>query len=254
MEKYGIEYQSSSVNAKACLSYLFITQMVLMNIYLAFILSFVAHRVKSCFHCYVDNGYNKNIELIKCTWVECSGLEIGCVVAILTYILDLFGLLYFHGSVHNVFIKALAYWRSILAQACLSYLFITQMVLMNIYLAFILSFVAHRVKSCFHCYVDNGYNKNIELIKCTWVECSGLEIGCVVAILTYILDLFGLLYFHGSVHNVFIKALAYWRSISAFLAEHSDLVVTGNAIKSSSRYDVNELDFLVEFDSYIVKH
>ncbi|GFH50432.1 hypothetical protein CTEN210_06908 [Chaetoceros tenuissimus] len=117
-----------------------------------------------------------------------------------------------------------------------------------------LSFVAHEVKNRFDCYVDNGYNENTDLIECTWVECSGLEIGWVIAVLTYILDLFGLLYYHGSVHYVFIKALAYWRNISALLAEDSDLVVTGNPIESSSRYNVSELNLLVEFDSYIVKH
>ena len=96
----------------------------------------------------------------------------------------------------------------------------------DIYLAIVLSFVACGVKNRFDCCVDNGYNDNTELIliECTQVECSGLEIGCFIAVLTYTLNLFGLLDFRGSVYNAVVKALVELRNLLQLLAEDPDLV------------------------------
>lgn len=121
-EKYEIErfskavkeYQSSSVDVQASLSFLNITQMFLMQSCLAVSLILAANGIRDRFNCCLDNGCELN-GLIECcsTQQECTGMEIGDFVAVLTYTLNLFGPLQFLGSVYNAIVMALVDLRNL---------------------------------------------------------------------------------------------------------------------------------------------
>ena len=144
---------------------------------------------------------------------------------------------------------------SVNVQASLSFLNITQMVLMQTCLATALSLAAYGVKKRFDCCVENGCNYNTELIECcsTQVTCSGLEIGDFVAVLTYTLNLFGPLNFLGSVYNAVVMALVDLRNLSELLAEDPDLVDADDAIELP-RSNVTDPDVAVEFDNVIFRY
>lgn len=144
---------------------------------------------------------------------------------------------------------------SVNVQASLSFLNITQMVLMQTCLATALSLSAYGVKNRFDCCVENGCNYNTELIECcsTQVACSGLEIGDFVAVLTYTLNLFGPLNFLGSVYNAVVMAMVDLRNLSELLAEDPDLVDADDAIELP-RSNVTDPDVAVEFDNVIFRY
>lgn len=109
------QYQSSSVDVQASLSFLNTTQALLMQCCLAMSLALAANGIKERFDCCLDNGCELN-NLVECCSTKgdaCGGMQVGDFVAVLTYTLQLFGPLNFLGSVYNAIVMALVDLRNL---------------------------------------------------------------------------------------------------------------------------------------------
>jgi len=139
---------------------------------------------------------------------------------------------------------------SVNVQASLSFLNITQTLLMQTCLATALVLTSYGVKIRFDCCIDNGCEVS-NLIECCSRfrdTCNGLEIGDFVAVLTYTLNLFGPLNFLGSVYNAIVMALVDLRNLSELLAEEPDLKDAPDAIELP-KVNASDPDIAVEFDN-----
>jgi len=101
-------YQSGSVNVKASLSYLNISQQVLLQACLATCLALAAMSIRDRINCCIsvvgcDEG---NSECCSSSQV-CSGLEMGDFIAVLTYAINLFAPLNYLGSIYNSIVMSL---------------------------------------------------------------------------------------------------------------------------------------------------
>mmetsp|Transcript_18273 Transcript_18273/g.38376 ORF Transcript_18273/g.38376 Transcript_18273/m.38376 type:complete len:950 (+) Transcript_18273:92-2941(+) len=100
-------YQLGSVNVKASLSTLNISQQVLVQACLAVCLSLAVVSIRNRIDCCLSFGCDRgNSECCSASQV-CSGLEIGDFVAVLTYTLNLFQPLNYLGSIYNSIIMSL---------------------------------------------------------------------------------------------------------------------------------------------------
>lgn len=139
---------------------------------------------------------------------------------------------------------------SVNVQASLSFLNITQTLLMQTCLATALVLSSYGVKARFDCCLDNGCEMSNLIDCCSSIGqvCRGLEIGDFVAVLTYTLNLFGPLNFLGSVYNAIVMALVDLRNLSELLAEEPDLKDAPDAIEIPKR-NLIDPDIAVEFDN-----
>jgi len=135
-------------------------------------------------------------------------------------------------------------------QASLSFLNISQMMLMQTCLATALVLSAYGIKSRNDCCLSNGCVET-GLIGCCsnlGAICGGLEVGDFVTVLTYTLNLFGPLNFLGSVYNAIVMALVDLRNLSELLAEEPDLQDAPDATELPEKNAVDP-DVAVEFDN-----
>jgi ABC-type transport system involved in Fe-S cluster assembly, permease and ATPase components len=138
---------------------------------------------------------------------------------------------------------------SVNVQASLSFLNISQTLLMQTCLATALVLTSYGVKIRFNCCLDNGCEMNNLIECCSTIgdSCDGLEIGDFVAVLTYTLNLFGPLNFLGSVYNAIVMALVDLRNLSELLAEEPDLKDAPDAIELP-KMNADDPDTAIEFD------
>lgn len=135
-------------------------------------------------------------------------------------------------------------------QASLSFLNISQMLLMQTCLATALVLSTYGIKDRFNCCLNNGCVQN-ELISCCSTKgdvCGGLEVGDFVTVLTYTLNLFGPLNFLGSVYNAIVMAMVDLRNLSELLAEEPDLQDAPDATILPDK-NASDPDVAVEFDN-----
>jgi ABC-type transport system involved in Fe-S cluster assembly fused permease/ATPase subunit len=144
---------------------------------------------------------------------------------------------------------------SVNVQASLSFLNITQTLLMQTCLATALVLTSYGVKIRFDCCLDNGCEVSNLIECCSNIgdSCGGLEIGDFVAVLTYTLNLFGPLNFLGSVYNAIVMALVDLRNLSELLAEEPDLKDAPDAIELP-KMNTDDPDSAIEFDNVTFRY
>jgi len=146
---------------------------------------------------------------------------------------------------------------SVDVQASLSFLNITQMILMQTCLAVALVLSSFGIKKRFDCCMEQ-YDCELEsgLLECcasVGSKCGGMEIGDFVAVLTYTLNLFGPLNFLGSVYNAVVMALIDLRNLSELLAEEPGLTDAPDAMELPRSNEENP-EVAVEFDNVHFKY
>lgn len=145
---------------------------------------------------------------------------------------------------------------SVNVQASLSFLNITQMILMQICLATALVLATFGIQKRNDCCISNGCaDGNSECCTNLGKEgvCSGMEVGDFVAVLTYTLNLFAPLNFLGSVYNAIVMAMVDLRNLSELLAEDPDLVDASDAFDLPVSNE-SDPDIAVEFEDVHFKY
>eukprot|EP00980_Cylindrotheca_fusiformis_P020692 scaffold7738_cov133-Cylindrotheca_fusiformis.AAC.1 len=103
------EYQKGSVNVQASLSFLNVSQRLILQICLAVALSMAAMGIKQRVDCCVDHGCDSGVS--KCCQAidtnTCPGMQVGDFVAVLSYVVQLFQPLNFLGSVYNSIVMSI---------------------------------------------------------------------------------------------------------------------------------------------------
>eukprot|EP00986_Skeletonema_menzelii_P012788 scaffold7198_cov150-Skeletonema_menzelii.AAC.14 len=101
------KYQTQDVNVKASMSFLNVTQQVLLQACLATCLSLAVVSIRSRMDCCIAEGCTDGNSTCCSNSTICSGLEMGDFIAVLSYTLNLFMPLNFLGSVYNAIVMAL---------------------------------------------------------------------------------------------------------------------------------------------------
>lgn len=140
---------------------------------------------------------------------------------------------------------------SVDVQGSLSFLNISQQVLLKVCLALALSLSAMGIQKRIDCCIqtvgcDSGLSECCQNVSPQ--TCPGMQVGDFVAVLTYTLNLFGPLNFLGSVYNAIVMAVIDLGNMSELLAEHPDVVDAPDSIEVP-RENVVHPDIAVEFDN-----
>lgn len=139
-----------------------------------------------------------------------------------------------HGSVH--------------VAASLSFLNISQQLLLQACLATSLVLSTLAIRDRQDCCIDNGCNSgDINCCNDLGRLCGGMEIGDFVAVLTYTLSLFMPLNFLGSVYNAIVMAMVDLTNLSEILAENPDVTDAPDAVLLS-KTNAEDPGVAVEFD------
>jgi ABC-type transport system involved in Fe-S cluster assembly fused permease/ATPase subunit len=143
---------------------------------------------------------------------------------------------------------------SVNVQASLSFLNISQMILMQLCLASALILATYGIQKRNDCCVLNGCpDPNSLCCSDLGGTCGGMEVGDFVAVLTYSLNLFQPLNFLGSVYNAIVMAMVDLRNLSELLAEKPDLTDAADAMELPIQNE-NDSDIAVEFDNVFFKY
>jgi ABC-type transport system involved in Fe-S cluster assembly fused permease/ATPase subunit len=140
---------------------------------------------------------------------------------------------------------------SVNVQASLSFLNISQQVILQSCLATSLSLAAWGIRQRNECCVETaGCDSAISdcCLAVTHEMCPGMRVGDFVAVLTYTLNLFSPLNFLGSVYNAIVMAAIDLANLSELLAESPDVVDAPDAIELP-KTNVVDPDIAVEFDN-----
>ena len=103
------KYQSGSVNVQASLSFLNITQQILLQSCMATALSMTALGIRRRLSCCTETAGCESSLSDCCRQIDkhtCPGLEVGDFVAVLSYVVGLFAPLNFLGSMYNAVVMA----------------------------------------------------------------------------------------------------------------------------------------------------
>jgi len=101
------KYQTQDVNVKASMSFLNISQQVMLQACLATCLSLAIVSIRGRMDCCIAEGCADGNSVCCSNSTICSGLEMGDFIAVLSYTLNLFMPLNFLGSVYNAIVMAL---------------------------------------------------------------------------------------------------------------------------------------------------
>ena len=143
---------------------------------------------------------------------------------------------------------------SVNVQASLSFLNISQMILMQLCLASALILATYGIQKRNDCCVLNGCpDPNSLCCSDLGGTCGGMEVGDFVAVLTYSLNLFQPLNFLGSVYNAIVMAMVDLRNLSELLAEKPDLTDAADAMELPIQNE-NDSDIAVEFDNVFFQY
>ena len=142
---------------------------------------------------------------------------------------------------------------SVNVQASLSFLNISQRIIMQACLATSLSLAAWGIKKRSDCCIQEMECESVFSDCCqatTNAECPGMEVGDFVAVLTYTLNLFQPLNFLGSVYNAVVMAIIDLTNLSELLAENPDVTDSPNA-RALPKSNEQDPDVVVEFDNVV---
>lgn len=95
-------FQSGSINVQASLSFLNITQQVLLQACLATSLSLSVISIQQRIECCVASGCEDGNSDCCSELQNCTGMEVGDFITVLSYTLNLFMPLNFLGSIYNL--------------------------------------------------------------------------------------------------------------------------------------------------------
>ena len=139
---------------------------------------------------------------------------------------------------------------TVTVQASLSFLNISQKLILQICLALSLSLATMGIKQRIDCCIDNGCDSGVSEC-CQAIDkktCPGMEVGDFVAVLSYTMQLFQPLNFLGSVYNAIVMAIVDLTNLSQLLAQDPDVEDTPDAIILPQTNEEDE-DIAVEFDN-----
>ena len=140
---------------------------------------------------------------------------------------------------------------SVAVQASLSFLNISQRLILQLCLAVALSLSALGIKQRIDCCTaDGGCSAGVSDC-CRSIPtsvCPGMEVGDFVAVLTYTLQLFQPLNFLGSVYNAIVMAIIDLTNLSELLAQNPDVTDAPDAIPLPETNESSP-DVAVEFDN-----
>jgi hypothetical protein len=137
---------------------------------------------------------------------------------------------------------------SVNVQASLSFLNITQTLILQACLATSLSLTAVAIQQRINCCLASGCDSGISDCCQNLSACQGMQVGDFVAVLSYTLQLFAPLNFLGSVYNAIVMAVIDLTSLSELLAESPD-VTDDPAATELPKTNVYDPDIAVEFDN-----
>jgi len=147
------------------------------------------------------------------------------------------------------FVKSIGRFQqgSVNVKASLSYLNISQQVLMQACLATCLSLAVVSIRNRIDCCLSFGCDLGNSECCSTSEHCTGLEMGDFIAVLTYTLNLFAPLNYLGSIYNSMVMSLVDLANLSELLVENPDVVDAPGAVDvPPSNRDGS--DVVVEFD------
>jgi len=133
-------------------------------------------------------------------------------------------------------------------KASMSFLNVTQQVLLQACLATCLSLAVISIQGRMDCCVAEGCADGNSTCCSNSTICSGLEMGDFIAVLSYTLNLFMPLNFLGSVYNAIVMALIDLANLSELLSESPDVSDAPDAVDLPSR-NADSSDTVVEFDN-----
>jgi ABC-type transport system involved in Fe-S cluster assembly fused permease/ATPase subunit len=135
-------------------------------------------------------------------------------------------------------------------QASLSFLNITQKLILQICLALALSLATIGIRQRIDCCVEHGCESGVSEC-CRAIDmntCPGMEVGDFVAVFTYTIQLFQPLNFLGTVYNAVVMAIVDLTNLSQLLAQNPDVHETPDAMILPQSNEEDE-DIAVEFDN-----
>ena len=139
---------------------------------------------------------------------------------------------------------------SVNVQASLSFLNISQKLILQICLALSLSLATQGIRQRIDCCVAQGCDSGVSEC-CQAIDkdtCPGMEVGDFIAVFTYTVQLFQPLNFLGSVYNAIVMAIVDLTNLSQLLAQNPDIEDTPDAMILPQTNEENE-DIAVEFDN-----
>jgi ABC-type transport system involved in Fe-S cluster assembly fused permease/ATPase subunit len=139
---------------------------------------------------------------------------------------------------------------SVNVQASLSFLNISQKLILQICLALSLSLATNGIRQRIDCCVAQGCDSGVSEC-CQAVDfdtCPGMEVGDFVAVFTYTLQLFQPLNFLGTVYNAIVMAIVDLTNLSQLLAQNPDIEDNADAMILPTTNEEDE-DIAVEFDN-----
>ena len=139
---------------------------------------------------------------------------------------------------------------SVNVQASLSFLNITQKLILQVCLALALGLSSMGISQRSDCCVAQGCSSGISdccqaIDKAT---CPGMEVGDFVAVLSFTMQLFQPLNFLGSVYNAIVMAIVDLTNLSQLLAQSPDVIDAPDAMVLP-RTNEDDDDIAVEFDN-----
>jgi len=139
---------------------------------------------------------------------------------------------------------------SVNVQATLSFLNITQKIILQVCLALSLSLATQGIRQRIDCCVAHGCDSGVS--ECCQaidkITCPGMDVGDFVAVFTYTVQLFQPLNFLGTVYNAIVMAIVDLTNLSQLLEQNPDIQDTPDAMIMPQTNDEDE-DIAVEFDN-----
>lgn len=136
---------------------------------------------------------------------------------------------------------------SVAVQASLSFLNISQKLILQVCLATALGLSVMGIQKRSDCCLTQGCDSAVSDC-CMASGCSGMQVGDFVAVLSYVAQLFAPLNFLGSVYNAVVMAIIDLTNLSELLAEEPDIKDAPDAILLPSS-NKDEPETAVEFDN-----
>jgi len=139
---------------------------------------------------------------------------------------------------------------SVNVQASLSFLNITQKMILQVCLALALSFATMGIRKRIDCCVAQGCDSGVSEC-CQAIDydtCPGMDVGDFVAVFTYTIQLFQPLNFLGTVYNAIVMAVVDLTNLSQLLGQSPDIKDNADAMILPQTNEEDE-DIAVEFDN-----
>jgi ABC-type transport system involved in Fe-S cluster assembly fused permease/ATPase subunit len=148
------------------------------------------------------------------------------------------------------FAKAVARYQagSVNVQSSLSFLNMSQQVILQLCMAASLALTVHAIQLRHDCCLIEAGCESMLSECCLESHCGGMQVGDFIAVLAFVNQLFGPLNFLGSVYNSIVMALIDLTSMSELLAENPDVTDAPDALQLPKIND-SAPDIAVEFDN-----